>query len=103
MKRDDQYAICLAAFIAELQDYPSGATGDIRKADMWDDTSLKELISGIQQIDGGLEILIRWVAATSASQSATILEAEMLPSTSKISLIFNLWKKVNKLTFLQRR
>ena len=29
MKRDDQEAICLAAFIAELQDDPSGATGDV--------------------------------------------------------------------------
>ena len=55
---------------------------------MRDDTSLKELMSGIWQIDAGLEILIWWVAATIASQSFTILEAEMLPSTSKISLIF---------------
>jgi len=29
MKRDDQQAICLAAFIAELQDDPSGAAGDV--------------------------------------------------------------------------
>ena len=57
---------------------------------MRDDTSLKELMTGtcIWQIDAGLEILIWWVAATIASQSFTILDAEMLPSTSKISLIF---------------
>ena len=46
------------------------------------------LMSGIWQTDAGVEILIWCVAATIASQSFTILEAEMLPSTSKISLIF---------------